>query len=126
MNFPEKLLYTKDHEWTLLEGDIAVVGITDFAQSELGDIVFVETPEVGTKLNIGDSFGVVESVKTVSDLYSPLTGEVVEVNEALVDAPETVNTSPYGDGWIVKIKMSNTSETESLMSVADYKSLVKK
>lgn len=126
MNFPENLKYTKDHEWSRIEGDSVVVGITDFAQGELGDIVFVELPDVGKKLNAGESFGVAESVKTVSDLYSPLSGEVVEINTDLESKPELVNSSPYEGGWMVKIKVSDRSELEKLLSAADYKALVGK
>jgi len=125
MEFPNDLKYTKEHEWARVEGDVAVIGITDFAQSELGDIVFVELPEVGRRLSAGESFGVAESVKTVSDLYSPASGEVVEVNTELDSRPELVNSSPYGDGWIVKIRLSDSKEIDGLLSAADYKSLTR-
>jgi glycine cleavage system H protein len=117
---PEKLRYTKDHEWLRVEGDLGVVGITDHAQSELGDIVFVELPKVGTKLEQSASFGSVESVKAVSDIYSPVAGEVIEVNTALADAPEKVNEEPYGQGWIVKLRLSDPSQAEKLMSANEY------
>lgn len=117
---PENLRYTKDHEWIRVDGDIATVGITDHAQEELGDIVFVELPKVGTKLDQSASFGSVESVKAVSDIYCPAAGEVTEVNTALTDAPEKVNADPYGDGWIMKLRLSDSSQVNSLMSAADY------
>jgi glycine cleavage system H protein len=117
---PEKLRYTKDHEWLRVEGDLGVVGITDHAQSELGDIVFVELPKVGTKLEQSASFGSVESVKAVSDIYSPVAGEVIEVNTALADAPEKVNEEPYGQGWIMKLRLSDPSQAEKLMSANEY------
>ncbi|MGK7344704.1 MAG: glycine cleavage system protein GcvH [Candidatus Nitrospinota bacterium M3_3B_026] len=126
MEYPNDLKYSKEHEWVKVEGDMAVVGITDFAQGELGDIVFVELPETGRKLNAGESFGVAESVKTVSDLYSPLSGEVVETNPNLDSQPELVNSSPYGKGWMIKLKISGESEIGSLLSAADYKALVEK
>ncbi len=125
MNIPNELKYTKEHEWARLEGEVVTVGITDFAQGELGDIVFVELPEVGATLGEGDSFGVAESVKTVSDLYAPVAGEVVEVNEGLNDAPEGVNKDPYGAGWMVKIKAADAGAVASLMDAAAYSSLVK-
>ncbi len=124
MNFPSNLKYTKDHEWILVEGDQATVGITDFAQSELGDLVFVDISTEGESLSHGDVFGSVEAVKTVSDLYMPVTGEVLEVNSNLDSAPETVNSDPYGEGWMVKIKLSDVSELNDLLSADDYKSLV--
>ncbi|PIK14220.1 glycine cleavage system protein GcvH [Halobacteriovorax sp. JY17] len=118
-NIPKELKYTTDHEWAQLEGDIVSVGITDFAQSALGDIVFVELPEVGDELSKEDSFGVVESIKSVSDLYAPLNGEVVEVNTELVDSPESCNESPYGS-WMIKLKVSSSDEFNSLMSPEAY------
>ncbi len=124
MNIPSELKYTKDHEWIRIEGDIATVGITDFAQGELGDIVYVEVETLDEKLEKEEVFGTVEAVKTVSDLFLPLSGEIVEFNEALEDEPEKVNTDPYGEGWMIKIKLSNTSEIDDLMSDADYKELV--
>ncbi|MDT0605667.1 glycine cleavage system protein GcvH [Croceitalea rosinachiae] len=124
MNIPSELKYTKDHEWVKIEGDIATVGITDFAQGELGDIVYVEVETVDETLDKEEVFGTVEAVKTVSDLFLPLSGEIVEFNEALEDEPEKVNSDPYGDGWMVKIKISDTSELDGLMSDADYKELI--
>lgn len=126
MEFPEDLRYSKEHEWVRVEGGTAVIGITDFAQDELGDIVFVELPEAGKTMQANDTFGVAESVKTVSDLYSPVSGEVVEINSTLEDEPESVNNSPYGDGWMIKVKMSDPSQADGLMSAADYKAMVKK
>src|SRR5690606_16007824 len=113
------LKYTKEHEWVLIEGDIATVGITDFAQSALGDIVFLETPEAGTTLTLGETFGVVESIKSVSDLYVPLSGEVIEKNADLEGSPEQINSDAYGS-WLIKIKLSNTSELNNLLSASDY------
>ena len=123
MNFPDNLLYSKDHEWIKVEGDIATVGITDFAQSELGDIVFVDVDTVEESLDKEAVFGTIEAVKTVSDMFMPVAGEVVEVNEALEDSPELVNSDPYGEGWIVKIKI-NESDAAALMDSASYKSMV--
>lgn len=123
MNTPKELKYSKDHEWIRLEGNRAVIGITDFAQSQLGDVVFVEVPEVGAEVAAGDGFSVVESVKAVSDIYAPLTGKVVEVNEALTDAPEIVNQDPYGDGWVAVIEMSDSSELDSLLDSEEYEKL---
>lgn len=125
MNIPNELKYTKEHEWARLEGDVVTVGITDFAQGELGDIVFVELPEVGRTLAAGESFGVAESVKTVSDLYAPVAGEVVEVNDGLNDAPEGVNKDPYGAGWMVKIKVTDSAAVNALLDASAYSSLVK-
>lgn len=119
-NVPTELKYTKDHEWTKIEGDIATIGITDFAQSSLGDIVFVELPEVGKQLASHQTFGVVESIKSVSDLFSPLSGTVLEVNHDLVNAPEKCNVEPYGSAWMIKLKLSNNSELNSLLSASDY------
>lgn len=118
-NIPANLKYTKEHEWILIEGDVATIGITDFAQSALGDIVFLETPAVGTKLDSGATFGVVESIKSVSDLYVPVSGEVVAKNEDLEGSPEGINSDAYGS-WLIKVKMSNTSEVSNLLSAADY------
>ena len=120
METPKDLKYTEEHEWVRVEGDTARVGITDYAQSELGDIVFVELPEVGTELRQGSPFGTIEAVKTVSDLYAPVSGTVVEVNGELADSPELVNESPYEDGWMVKLKMSDTSELGGLMDADAY------
>ena len=124
MNFPENVRYTKDHEWVRLEGDVAIVGITDFAQHELGDIVYVEIETVGQELNAGDVFGTVEAVKTVSDLYLPLDGSVTEINPNLNSNPELVNTDPYGEGWMVKMKLANAVDVDSLMDAAAYQNLV--
>ncbi|MEW2920161.1 MULTISPECIES: glycine cleavage system protein GcvH [Flavobacteriaceae] len=124
MNIPSELKYTKDHEWVKIDGDIATVGITDFAQGELGDIVYVEVETVDETLDKEEVFGTVEAVKTVSDLFLPLSGEIIEFNEALEDEPEKVNTDPYGEGWMIKIKMSDASEVDDLMSDADYKALI--
>ena len=124
MNIPSELKYTKDHEWVRIEGDIATVGITDFAQSELGDIVYVEVETVDETLDAEEIFGTVEAVKTVSDLFLPLSGEIIEFNSALEDEPEKVNTDPYGDGWMIKLKCSDLSQVEHLMSAEAYKTLV--
>jgi glycine cleavage system H protein len=124
MNFPENLLYTKDHEWVRVEGEIAIVGITEFAQSELGDIVFVEIDTVGETIDAEQVFGSVEAVKTVSDLFMPISGDITEFNGLLETAPETVNSDPYGDGWMVKVKMTNADDISNLLSAADYKTLI--
>jgi len=124
MNFPDNLRYTKDHEWIRLEGEEAYIGITDFAQRELGDIVYVEIETVGQQLNAGDIFGTVEAVKTVSDLYLPVNGAVTEVNPKLNSNPELVNNDPYGEGWMAKIKLSNSSDIETLMEAGAYQNLV--
>jgi glycine cleavage system H protein len=121
LSVPEELQYTKSHEWVRTEGDTATIGITDYAQEELGDIVFVELPEEGATFDAGDSFGTVESVKAVSDLYAPVGGEVVEVNETLGDNPEKINEDPYGDGWIVKLRVSDEGD---LLSASDYEQLL--
>lgn len=123
-NIPENLLYTKEHEWVLIEGDTALVGITDFAQEQLTDIVYVEIPETGTKLKKDTAFGVVESVKSVSDIYSPLTGEVIEGNAEVVDAPELINHAPYGKGWLIKIKIAEDSEIDTLLNAKEYEDLI--
>lgn len=120
MNVPKELKYTKDHEWVKVEGDVAIIGITDYAQGELGDIVYIEIETVGDTLNKEEVFGTVEAVKTVSDLFMPVSGEVLEFNEALESAPESVNNDPYGAGWMVKIKLSDASELGSLLSAEDY------
>ncbi len=124
MNIPSDLKYTKDHEWVRIEGDTAIVGITDFAQGELGDIVYVEVETLDESLDKDEVFGTVEAVKTVSDLFLPLSGEIVAFNEGLEDEPEKVNTDPYGAGWIIKIKISDSSEIEGLLTDAAYKELV--
>ena len=124
MEVKENLSYTNDHEWIKIEGNIAMVGITDFAQSELGDIVFIEVETIGENLNKNEVFGTVEAVKTVSDLFIPVSGKVLEFNNALEDNPELVNDSPYGDGWIVKIEITNTDEISDLLDSEAYKSLI--
>lgn len=123
MEFPNELHYTKDHEWVRIEGDIATVGITEFAQSELGDIVYVDINTVGKTIAQGEIFGTVEAVKTVSDLFMPLSGEVLELNPNLDGNPESVNTAPYSDGWMVKIRIHNPAEIEGLLSAEAYKSI---
>jgi glycine cleavage system H protein len=124
MNIPENLKYTKDHEWVKVEGDIAIVGVTDFAQGELGDIVFVEIETVGETLEKEETFGTIEAVKTVSDLFMPMSGEILEKNEALDDSPEVVNKDPYGKGWMIKVKIADPSEFEELLDAAAYKELI--
>jgi len=124
MNIPSELKYTKDHEWVKIEGDIATIGITDFAQSELGDIVYVEVETLDETLAADEIFGTVEAVKTVSDLFLPLSGEIIEFNTALEDEPEKVNTDPYGDGWMIKVKCSNLNEIDSLLTSDAYKTLI--
>ena len=124
MSIPENLKYTKDHEWVSLEGDIATVGITHFAQKELGDIVYVEVETLDQNLEKDEVFGTVEAVKTVSDLFLPLSGEIIEFNEALESNPEIVNSDPYGEGWMIKIKISNSGEIDSLLSSESYKELI--
>ncbi|MBN2247007.1 MAG: glycine cleavage system protein GcvH [Candidatus Aminicenantes bacterium] len=118
--FPDDFYYTKDHEWIKTEDDTAVVGITDFAQKQLGDVVFVELPEVGTNLDFHQSLGVIESVKAVSDIYSPISGEIVEINGELENSPELVNDDPHGKGWIIKIKIKDKTELDKLMSASEY------
>ncbi|MGB0367973.1 MAG: glycine cleavage system protein GcvH [Flavobacteriales bacterium] len=124
MNIPAELKYTKEHEWIKVDGDTATVGITDYAQGELGDIVYVEIETEGETLDADEVFGTVEAVKTVSDLFMPLSGEVAEMNEGLDTDPEAVNRDPYGDGWMIKIKMSDASQVDGLMSADEYKELV--
>ena len=125
MNIPDELCYTKEHEWARMEGDLCVIGITDYAQGELGDIVYVELPQPGTQVEIMGEFGVVESVKTASDLYSPIAGEIVEVNGDLEDNPELVNDSPYDEGWMLKIRPSNLDEEwATLLDAAGYKEVL--
>lgn len=124
MNFPAELKYTKDHEWVRLEGNVAYIGITDFAQRELGDIVYVDINTIGKDVAQEEVFGTVEAVKTVSDLYMPIAGEVVEMNSKLDANPELVNSDPYGDGWMVKVNVSNAADFENLLSAADYQALV--
>jgi glycine cleavage system H protein len=124
MNVPDNLKYTKDHEWIKLDGDTAVIGITDFAQNELGDIVYVEIETEGEEVDAGEVFGTVEAVKTVSDLFMPVAGEVIEINEALESAPEKVNEDPYGEGWMIKISIKNSSELENLLTPEAYQELI--
>jgi glycine cleavage system H protein len=124
MNIPGNLKYTKDHEWVSLEGDVATIGITDFAQRELGDIVYVEVETLDQTLEKEEIFGTVEAVKTVSDLFLPLAGEVIEFNDTLETTPETVNSDPYGKGWMIKVRISDPADFESLLSADDYKSLI--
>ncbi|MDA9835598.1 glycine cleavage system protein GcvH [Flavobacteriales bacterium] len=126
MNVPSDLRYTADHEWVKIDGDIATVGVTDFAQGELGDIVFVEVETEGEELEAEEVFGTIEAVKTVSDLFLPLAGKVIAFNEALDDAPALINSDPFGDGWIIKLKMSNVADLESLMDAEAYKNTIGK
>lgn len=124
MNIPSELKYTKDHEWVMIDGDVATIGITDFAQGELGDIVYVEVETVDETLDAEEIFGTVEAVKTVSDLFLPMAGEIIEFNESLEDEPEKVNNDPYGDGWMIKVKCSDLSQLDNLLSAQDYKELI--
>ncbi|MEI6864520.1 glycine cleavage system protein GcvH [Flavicella sp.] len=124
MNLPKNLKYTKDHEWIKIEGDILTIGITDFAQNELGDIVYIDVDTLDDTVEINEVFGSVEAVKTVSDLFMPVSGEVIEFNEGLEDAPELVNSDPYGKGWMIKVKISDLSQIEKLLDAEAYKSLV--
>lgn len=124
MNFPANLRYTKDHEWIKLDGNVATIGITDFAQRELGDIVYVEVETVGKSLKAGDVFGTVEAVKTVSDLFLPVDGSILELNPALANSPESVNSDPYGEGWMVKMTVNNPSDVHTLMDAAAYEAVV--
>ncbi len=121
---PENLAYTKEHEWVRVEGDIAVIGITDYAQDQLGDVVYVELPEIGSQITQFEVCGTIESVKAVSDLYASLSGEVIKINEALDDTPELINNEPYGTGWIIKIRISNKDEFENLLSSKDYEAMI--
>ena len=124
MNTPEHLFYTKEHEWANFKDNEVIIGITDYAQSQLGDIIFIEFPEIGDEVNAGDSFGEVEAVKTVSELYAPVTGTILEVNENLEDSADLVNSDPYGDGWLIKIKPTNLNEKDDLMKSAAYEELI--
>jgi glycine cleavage system H protein len=124
-NVPEDLHYSKDHEWISVEGDVGTIGITDHAQNALGDVVYVEVPKVGDSFTAHEAFGSVESVKAVSEIFTPVSGEVVEVNESLQDEPEKVNTDPYGDGWMIRVRMSNPGEVDSLLSAAEYEDFTK-
>ena len=121
MNIPKDLKYSAEHEWVKVDGDIAYIGITDFAQSELGDIVFVEFPEVGDTFSVGDVFGTVEAVKTVADLFAPISGEIIEINDSLENAPESINVDAYNNGWIVKVRIGNSEELENLLDPESYK-----
>lgn len=124
MNVPDDLKYTKEHEWIRVEGDDVVVGVTEFAQGELGDVVFIEIETEGETLSFGETFGTIEAVKTVSDLYMPLDGKVVEFNQALEDTPELVNSQPFGDGWMIRIRMSDPKQLEELLSADEYRALI--
>jgi len=124
-NIPESLHYSKDHEWIKVDGDIGTIGITDHAQSSLGDVVYVELPRAGDTFSAHESFGSVESVKAVSELFTPVSGEVIEVNEALQDEPEKVNTDPYGDGWMIKVRMSSSGEVDSMLTAVEYEDFTK-
>ena len=124
MNYPNNLKYSKDHEWVRVEGDVAVIGITDYAQDQLGDIVFVDIQTMGETLDREEVFGAIEAVKTVADAFMPVSGEVIEVNEALEEKPQAVNTDPYGEGWMIKVKMSNPDELKELMDADAYKALI--
>ena len=122
--YPKELKYDREHEWVRVEGDIAVIGISDFAQDQLGEVVYVDLPSVGDAITAGDSFGEVESVKSVSELFTPVSGEIVEVNDALGDAPETVNEEPYGDGWMIKVRLSDPAEVDGLMDADGYQAFL--
>lgn len=124
MNFPDNLKYTNEHEWVKADGNMAYVGVTEHAAGELGDIVYIDIPDPEAELSAGDTFATIEAVKTVADMFSPVSGKIVEINESLEDSPETVNGDPYGDGWIVKIEMSDPSELDSLLDVDAYKELI--
>lgn len=124
MNFPDNLKYTSEHEWIRLDGEVAYIGITDYAQDQLGDIVFVDVPSVGDTLAAGEVFGTIEVVKTISDLFLPVSGEIIEINASLEDNPELVNTDPYGEGWIVKVKPSDLSELDTLLNAPAYRKLI--
>lgn len=126
MNFPEELKYTKEHEWIRIDGSEAVIGITDYAQGELGEIVYLDIETVGEQIEQNEVFGTIEAVKTVSDLFMPVTGEVIEFNSALEDAPELVNSDPYGDGWIIKVAVSDIAQTDTLMTAGEYKEFLGK
>ena len=120
MNIPNDIKYTKEHEWVSLDGEIATIGITDYAQSQLGDIVFVEFPDINSKINQNETFGVIEAVKTVADLFAPVSGEIIEVNSSLEDSPNFINSDPYGSGWIIKVKINDSNEYNGLMSSDVY------
>lgn len=120
MGHPSDRTYSKEHEWVIVDGDVATIGISDFAQDQLGEVVYVDLPSAGDSISAGDTFGEIESVKSVSELYAPVTGEIVEVNEGLGDTPETVNQDPHGDGWMIKVKLDDAGELDALLSAADY------
>ena len=124
MNLPADLKYTKEHEWAKIEGNIATIGVTEFAQSELGDIAWLEMPSIGDETKIGEAFGTIEAVKTVEDLYAPISGKIIEINSELLDSPELVNDDPYGKGWIVKLELSDEAEIAKLLSADDYAGLI--
>ena len=124
MILPNHLLYTKEHEWIEFKDDLAIVGITDYAQSQLGDVIFVEFPEIGANLDIGSSFGEIEAVKTVSDLFAPISGNVISINDEIEDTPDLVNTDPYGEGWLIKISPTKNEQKEKLMDADEYKKLI--
>ncbi|MFN2453765.1 MAG: glycine cleavage system protein GcvH [Pyrinomonadaceae bacterium] len=124
-NVPEDLHYSKDHEWLRVEGDVATIGITDHAQHSLGDVVYVELPKVGEKFEAHEAFGSVESVKAVSEIFTPIAGEITEVNESLQDEPEKVNTDPYGEAWMIRVRMTNKAEADALLSAAEYEDFTK-
>ncbi len=124
--YPDDLRYDKEHEWVRVEGDVATIGISHYAQDQLGEVVYVDLPSVGDEIKAGDAFGEIESVKSVSELFAPVSGEIVEVNGVLADAPETVNEDPYGDGWMIKVRMADASELDGLMSAAEYEAYVEK
>ncbi len=125
MSIPTEIKYTKEHEWILLDGEVALIGITDHAQSQLGDIVFVELPDVDSKINQNETFGVIEAVKTVADLFAPVKGLIIEINSSLEDSPDLINSDPYGKGWIIKVKVSDSSQYDSLMSSNEYEEFIK-
>jgi glycine cleavage system H protein len=124
MDIPKNLLFTKDHEWARVENNIVTIGITDFAQSELGDIIFVEFPEIGDKVDVGSSAGTIEAVKTVTDIFSPVKGKIIEINNGIDNSPEVMNTDPYGDGWLMKIELTDEDCSSELMSPSEYESFV--
>ena len=125
MSIPTEIKYTKEHEWISLNGEVAMIGITDHAQSQLGDIVFVELPDVDTEINQNDTFGVIEAVKTVADLFAPVKGLIIELNSSLEDSPDLINSDPYGAGWIIKVKVSNSNQYDDLMSSDEYEEFIK-
>ena len=125
MSIPTEIKYTKEHEWISLDGKVAMIGITDYAQSQLGDIVFVELPDVDSEINQNDTFGVIEAVKTVADLFAPVKGLIIELNSSLEDSPDLINSDPYGAGWIIKVKVSNTNQYDDLMSSDEYEEFIK-